>query len=89
MSNTGRNLAITHGPKLRTGRRISKRIKTLFSAERIVKAELQVSHRKETPNSNGTKRAETGHHKRKESEADGSIKICMFPDFNLFLLHKT
>jgi hypothetical protein len=82
MSKTGGNLAITHGPKLGTGRRISKWIKTLFGTERIVKAELQICQREETSNSNRTKRAKTGDHKRKESETDGGIEICMFPDFN-------
>ena len=53
-----------------------------------MKAELQVGHRKETSNSNRTKRAKTGDHKRKESETNRGIKICMFPDFNLFLLHE-
>jgi hypothetical protein len=88
MSKTGRNLAITHGPKLGTGRRISKWIKTLFGTERIVKAELQICQREETSNSNWTKRAEAGDYERKKGKANGSIKICMFPDFNLFLLHK-
>ena len=53
-----------------------------------MKAELQVGHRKETSNSNRTKRAKPEDHKRKESETDRGIKICMFPDFNLFLLHE-
>jgi hypothetical protein len=46
---------------------------------------LEISKGKQTTNCSRTKGAKARNHKRKKSEADGGVKISMFPIFDLLL----